>query len=227
MHLIQGVVAAEHSDELSEHASEGQNKSCVEASGHDEAPLDVSSATVMAATASLVVTLSALASTISVLALYAMTTLALVASLLALTHSISVLSIFSKVTTSLALVNLKNLGETHGLFLLAFDLFFLCKNHVLLSNFEETIYRAIEVVQGKVFFLFKHEVKETLLALIFFHSTPHGFHLFLAELCSELFLLLEILQHFNWHESEHVFDDFAVSLVHFMDEVDQVIDRVV
>jgi len=110
MHLIEGVVTAENSDKLSEHASEGQNKSGIEASGQEEAPLDVSSTTVMTATASLVVTLSALASTVPVLALDAMSTLTLVAALLSIALSMHISTISSKVTTSLALVNLKELG---------------------------------------------------------------------------------------------------------------------
>ena len=121
VHLIEGVVTTEYSDKLSEDASEGQNKGCVEASGQDEAPLDVMTASVMATTASLVVTLSALASTIPVLSLDAMTTLTLMAALLPLSfaHLMSFITISSQVTTSLALVSLKNLGEAHGLLFLA------------------------------------------------------------------------------------------------------------
>ena len=116
MQLIESVVTAENSDELGEHASEGQNKGGVEASCQEEAPLDVS-LTVMATTTFLVVTLSALASSIPVLALNELTSLTLVAALLSFAHSMSIFTISSKVTTSLALVNLKNLGETHWLLL--------------------------------------------------------------------------------------------------------------
>lgn len=116
MHLIESVVTAENSDELGEHASEGQNKGCIEASCQEEAPLDVS-LTVMATTTSPVVTLSALASTIPVLAFNELTSLTLMAALLSFAHSMSIFTISSKVTTNLALINLKNLGETHWLLL--------------------------------------------------------------------------------------------------------------
>lgn len=121
VHLIEGVVTTENSDKLSEDASEGQNNGSVEAGSQDEAPLDVMMATVMAATTSLVVTLSALASTIPVLSLDTMTTLTLVAALLSLSfaHLMSFFIISSQVATSLALVSLKNLGEAHGFLFLA------------------------------------------------------------------------------------------------------------
>ena len=116
MQLIESVVTTENSDELSENASEGQNKGCIEASCQEEAPLDMS-LTVMATTTSPVVTLSALASTIPVLAFNELTSLTLLAALLSFAHSMSIFTISSKVTASLALINLKNLGETHLLHL--------------------------------------------------------------------------------------------------------------
>ena len=119
VHLVEGVVTTENSDKLGEDASEGQNKGSIEASSQDEAPLDVMTASVMATTASLVVTLSALASTIPVLSLDAMTTFTLVAALLSFALLMSFFTISSQVTTSLALVSLKNLGEAHGLLFLA------------------------------------------------------------------------------------------------------------
>ena len=119
VHLVEGMVTTEDSDKLSEDASEGQNEGSIEASSQDEAPLDVMTASVMATTASLVVTLSALASTIPVLSLDAMTTLTLVAALLSFALLMSFFTISPQVATSLALVSLKNLGEAHGLLFLA------------------------------------------------------------------------------------------------------------